>query len=356
MASGRKSRRAHKRTESQAISELDNVFKSVDLEGDGKLDKASFSTAMFSLDLMLEDEKLEEVFEQIDNKDRGYIDYEEFLSFLKNGDSSIRKSMAANTLIGAARSMPGSYASANQLLAPGSSQGAGAKSVSAPHLSTLGAFAPKPKKKKLDPKKKQAIQRAVIVIKKAAMKNISRDEVMEFLKDKGMSTEDIEYAYEKAQEQAMSPEERIRYLKGRLDNKEKEIEENKAFTRHLNSQVSEAKEQVKDLQRALLKAAEKLEESYKETVEAAVPAKVKTELKDKVTALQKDMKSLSKGKSLIQADMKKLMKVLNCVEKNMLYHAYLFYMTLEPMLQTSLPATGSFLAEFALDYSEPTDL
>merc|ERR1739848_113162 len=99
--------------------------------------------------------------------------------------------------------------------------------------------------------------RAVIVIKKAAMKNISRDEVMEFLKDKGMNTEDIEYAYEKAQEQAMSPEERIRYLKGRLDNKEKEIEENKAFTRHLNSQVSEAKEQVKDLQRALLKAAEK---------------------------------------------------------------------------------------------------
>jgi len=37
---------------------------------------------------------------------------------------------------------------------------------------------------KMDPQRVKMIQRAVIVIKKAAMKNIPRDEVVEFLKTK----------------------------------------------------------------------------------------------------------------------------------------------------------------------------
>merc|ERR1712228_123202 len=97
--------------------------------------------------------------------------------------------------------------------------------------------------------------RAVIAIKKAAMKNISREEVVEFLKDKGLKNDDINYAYEKAQEQAMSPEERIRYLKAQISTKEKELKEQKAFSRHLSEQVSEKNQQISSLQALCDKAA-----------------------------------------------------------------------------------------------------
>jgi len=347
--SGRKGKGKHQRTESQAVTELENVFKSVDLEGDGQLDKASFSTAMFSLDLMLDDEKLEEVFEQIDKKDKGYIDYEEFLDYLKSGKMT-RESGAVSKILNAAKSMPGSYAKANKAIAQSSLSSLSQPSTAA----TLSPFAGAPaaqakpvEKKKLDPKKKQIIQRAVIVIKKAAMKNISRDEVMEFLKDKGMNQADIEYAYEKAQEQAMSPEERVRYFKARVEQKDKEIEENKAFSRHLNAQVSTAKKQISSLQAALYKAVGKLMKSHKDTyADVKIPDRVVNELLQQISGVKKSMKGIAKGKALLEVDLQKLNDILSCCKEQMYFHAYLFFMTLEPVVQGSLPSTGAFLREF----------
>ena len=57
----------------------------------------------------------------------------------------------------------------------------------------------KKKLSKLPRERRHLIQRGVLVVKKAAMKNIEKNEVQQFLKQKNMSDQDIEIAFAIAQ-------------------------------------------------------------------------------------------------------------------------------------------------------------
>jgi len=316
------------RTESQAVIELENVFKSVDLEGDGKLDMASFQTAMYSLDVMVEDEKMEDLFNSVDTSRQGFIRYEDFLKLLKKGRLSNNRT--AQEVIKSAKAAPPS-------LLP--------TTVEDMRMSSVMAVP----KKKMDAKKKTTIHRAVIVIKKAAMKNIARDEVVEFLKDKGMKDDDINYAYEKAQEQAMSPEERIRYLKAQIATKDKELFDQKAFNRHLSDEAQRKSAQVNILRAACLKAAgQLLETKPKDEKKIEPPADVLDEVSSQMSKIRESMQNLKNEKSaqLFARDLKKVEKLEACLKTGRNFCSYLLLMSLEPVMQNTMRKTQIYLSEW----------
>jgi len=314
----------HLRTESQAVVELEHVFKSVDLEGDGKLDMASFHTAMYSLDVMVEDEKMEELFNSVDTGKNGYILYEDFLMLLKKG----RLNSTAQKVMESAKSIPSRLPSSKDEMRPSS---------------TLP-----PVKKKMDEKMKTTIHRAVIVIKKAAMKNIAREEVVEFLKDKGMKDDDINYAYEKAQEQAMSPEERIKYLKARISAKDRELFDQRVFTRHLSDEVQRHNSQVNILKAACLKSVgQLLERKPKEEAKSSPPEDVLREVRGRMEKLRSNMQDMDgKNSQLLSKDLRTMEKLEACLKTGRPFCAYLLLLGLEPIILTYLRKTQAFLSEW----------
>ena len=67
------------------MSDLNEVFKSVDIDGEGKLDQGSFLTALVCLGVQLPENDLTKIFEELDEDDSGYIEYERVTEFLKMG-------------------------------------------------------------------------------------------------------------------------------------------------------------------------------------------------------------------------------------------------------------------------------
>lgn len=317
----------HLRTESQAVVELEQVFKSVDLEGEGKLDMASFQTAMYSLDVMVEDAKVEELFNSIDTAKKGYIRYEEFLMLLKKG----RLNPTAQKVMESAKSVPSSRL-------PSTAE-------------NMRLSAALPAKKKMDAKMKTTINRAIIVIKKAAMKNIDREEVVEFLKDKGMKDDDINYAYEKAQEQAMSPEERITYLKAQIAAKDKLLSDQRAFTHHLSEEAQKHNSEVNILKAACLKSVGKLlEQKKQEEAKSNPPGDVIRELQKRMDKLRSKMQSMDeKNSQLLLNDLQTMEKLDGCLKTGRTFCAYLLLLSLEPVVQETLRKTQSYLSEWKSD-------
>lgn len=302
----------HRRTESQAVKELEHVFKSVDLEGEGKLDMASFQTALYSLDVMVEYEKMEELFNSVDTSKKGYIHYEDLLKLLKEGRL---KNKTAQKVMESAKTRPSTR---DEMKA-----------------------APLPVKMKKDSKMSTTLNRAVIVIKKAAMKNIVREEVVEFLKQKGMNDEDINYAYEMAMEQAMSPEEKLRYLKEQLSIKDKQLFD-------LSDQLGRKNLQVVTLRAACLKSAGQLLKYRPEREEKAVaPDAVLSEVHARMDKLRANLQTLSeKSSQPLINDILNLEKLGACLKTGKSFCAYLLLMSFEADKIKSLRKTQAFLSEW----------
>eukprot|EP01084_Bolivina_argentea_P303600 524204_1 len=111
---------------------------------------------------------------------------------------------------------------------------------------------------KMDVNRLKMLQRAVLVIKKAAMKTISRNEIIEFLKAKGMNINDIELAYNKAQQPVMSPEERIKYLNDLSQTRLNELNQQKQLNNYLSSQISTQSQEIEILRHINKICADKL--------------------------------------------------------------------------------------------------
>jgi len=182
------------------------------------------------------------------------------------------------------------------------------------------------------------------------MKNISREEVVEFLKDKGLGNDDINYAYEKAQEQAMSPEERIRYLKTQVATREKEIKDSRAFTRHLSEQVAEKSEQITTMQNALEKAAARILALQKDSkTGTAAPPEVLKEMQSAMNKLSNQINSSGDkmgSSGLFQKDLAKLKNVSTNAEAGNSFVAYLYLQSLEAVDLNTMRQTQAFFAEF----------
>lgn len=301
----------HRRTESQAVKELEHVFKSVDLEGEGKLDMASFQTALYSLDVMVEYEKMEELFNSVDTSKKGYIHYEDLLRLLKEGRL---KNKTAQKVMESAKTRPSTR---DEMKA-----------------------APLPVKMKKDSKMSTTLNRAVIVIKKAAMKKIVREEVVEFLKQKGMNDEDINYAYEMAMEQAMSPDEKLRYLKAQISAKDKQLFD-------LSDQLGRKKLQILNLRAACLKSAGLLLKHRAEEEKAIAPEEVLSEVHSRMDKLRANLQSLNeKSSQPLINEILNLEKLGACLKTGRSFCAYLLLMSFEADKIKSLRKTQAFLSEW----------
>eukprot|EP00483_Globobulimina_turgida_P004892 UN04901 len=182
----------------------------------------------------------------------------------------------------------------------------------------------------MDKNRVKMIQRAVIVIKKAAMKTISRDEVIEFLADKGMDIADIEFAYNKAQEQVMSHEERIKYLSDLSVARLNEANQQKNLNEFLSSQISIQSQEIQIL-RDILKTctdtmigtapnANKSQHLIEKLAAQELTSKIQQCTKDVVNAEQeKD----SQAAIVHKRDLETLQLISKCVTDKQHFHAFL---------------------------------
>jgi len=208
-----------------------------------------------------------------------------------------------------------------------------------------------PKEDKMSPERIKMIQRAVIVIKKAAMKNISRDEVVEFLTDKKMSREDIELAYKKAQEKVMSPEERITYLSQLVDSKKKEIEEQKTLNEYLSQKMSVQSQEIETLRECLTVSTDTLFSKFINKSQDVVSQIAAEELTNKIQQATKDVKQAEEQKMIDAAavhknDLQTLQKISECITEQRHFHAFLYFHLLDIGTRESMPNLQGFLNDF----------
>jgi len=192
------------------------------------------------------------------------------------------------------------------------------------------------------------IERALIVIKKATGKKISRKETVGFLKEKGMLASDIEVAYIKAYEQVFSTEERITYLSDLANARLDEVNEQKKLNDFLSQQINVHANEVQVLRDLLKTATDKLPaETSNETLSklAANELTSKIELATKnVTDAeeQQDEQALA----IHKRDLISLQKISDCVTSKSHFHGLLYFHQLDSVMRDSMPNLQAFLQKF----------
>jgi len=325
---------------SQAVKNLSKMFRSLDLDGSGKLDKASFQTAMYSVDIV-DNMKIEEMFNVMNTKKDGYINYEEFLSSLRAGDlkktgveimeNANLKLQHQNSENSSEANTPGGYSCYGVAKRP---------SVNVPSAI-------------ISPRRKGKISRAVAVIKKSsARRSITKDEVVWFLRNKGLCNKDIVQAFQWAEKEAKNPEEKEDHLKGLLASKKIELDESTHWCKEISSTIRLKKAQLKKLRSACLRAFESLHVTHGEAEldsdlgeEGAVPGEVLKEIRSKVKKMKKNNEIMA-GKGLFDEDLKRLQQMEECLLSGQSFCCYLLLVSLEPNLQNSLVQTHRFLSEW----------
>lgn len=77
----------HQRKESRAanlhgLSSIEEVFRTMDLEGTGSIDLAAFTSGIRSLGVDWDDKQTNEIFEAIDSEGNGTINFNTFMKFM----------------------------------------------------------------------------------------------------------------------------------------------------------------------------------------------------------------------------------------------------------------------------------
>ena len=199
----------------------------------------------------------------LDDDDSGMIEYDKLKEFMKMGKipsdiiSQVKSSASDDSrpsvyFGGRTSSKPNLFASSP-------------RSVPLPVLSEEHESnkEPEDEHKVSDPARLKMISRAVVVIKKASMQNIPRSEVVGFLTQKGMTEPDIEIAYSTAQEEVMSPDERIKYLKGRVKEHKHAVKQQKNINQYLSQQMAVQNEELHILRSLLSISTDQLCSSHK---------------------------------------------------------------------------------------------
>lgn len=134
------------------------------------------------------------------------------------------------------------------------------------------------KKKEYTEEEKQEINRAVVVIKKAFLKKLPREDVMKFLRTKGVREDLIEHAWSLAQSEG-NPQQRIRGLKEQLEKQSKEATEFSYENKKLKKRLAVVEEENAKLQDTLILAVEMVVSSYKQASNTFCPNDVLAEVK-----------------------------------------------------------------------------
>ena len=114
------------------------------------------------------------------------------------------------------------------------------------------------------------------------MKNITRNEVFDFLQQKGMSKEDIEIAYMRAQEDVMNPEERLKYLQDLAESRLTEVMDYQKVNKYLTNEITSHTREIEILKHILNTATKTLLDTYPKKFKEIPPKGVRDEIKHRL--------------------------------------------------------------------------
>lgn len=350
---GHRLKPGHQKTDSEALEDLSSAFHDLDIDGEGLLDQASFLTALRMLGVTLPPSELEKIFEILDEDDSGMIAYDKLKEFMKIGK-------IPSTILSKVKSTGGSGQKRTSVIFGGGPMNISketkykSKNSGLPILSESPSPSPVQSpnaSQKMDKNRVKAIQRAVIVIKKAAMKNISRNEVIEFLVDKGMTINDVELAYTKAQEQVMSTEERIKYLNELSQTRLNQLNDQKKINDYVSAQMTIQSQEIQLLRELLKVSTDKLLDTFPNKIDEMVSKLGANELSNRIQQATKDVKQAEEEKddrtaSVHKRDLQTLQMISQCVTKQQHFHAFLYLHQLEPVIRDSMPQLSGFLSNY----------
>jgi hypothetical protein len=342
-------------TDAEAFADMDAVFKGLDILGTGKLDDVAFKVALIQMGVSLPEKEIEDIFEQLDVDDTGFIEYAQFLKFMKLGKipstllNRVKKSGAAPRK----SIFFGGGAMAMGLAAGMKSSAAGAPALlSLSEIDKIQAereFMEESSDEELDPERQRMVNRAIIVIKKSFVKKLPREDVEKFLMDKGMDYDDIDLAFKITRKKAMSTTEKVQSLKGELLKKSREIDELKEMNRHLTRQMTEDSRDVELMRELLGVTIDLLETHYvKKYDDEDIPEAVAAELTKKITELTAMKKSTIDDDEVevLARDVDALEQCRRNVAEKQLFHAFLAFSCLPESRREGLPNTTAFLEKY----------
>jgi len=214
-----------------SISKLEADFKNFDLEGEGKVDFISFTTALQQT--TIPKEQYNKAWEEIEKDDEGNIFYSEFIAWCRQN-----------------------------MLEAGENLG-------------LGEVA----QTDFTDAEKEEIKRAVVVIQKATLKKMSREEVYSFLTSKGVSKAIIDHAYLEVQA-TMNPQQRIQYYKKLSEENAREASEMSYENKKLKKELAKKNKELVSLRATLSKSVEMVMASYQQTSKSFCPQEVLDEVRE----------------------------------------------------------------------------
>jgi len=192
------------------IDNLETTLNDFDIEGDGTVDQMSFRTALTSVSVDLSEEQIETAFDDFKDKTGEGIIIADFIQWCRknllsagsSSDGDDKSSLIENLVGPAAASAPAEFSEAEQT----------------------------------------EIDRAIVVIKKAMLKKMSKEEVVKFLLGKGMRQDLIDHAYNQAAVDT-NPQQKIRHYKELSEAKAQEASnlayENKKIKRNMEKLQAE---------------------------------------------------------------------------------------------------------------------
>jgi len=336
------------------FTELSSAFQDLDIAGDGLLDQGLFLTAMGMLGVTLPPSEVDKIFQVLDEDGTGNISYTKLEHFIKIGKipsdllsacSSPRmpdvqfqkKKKRKSVVLNEATSMQLQQQQQSAQLYNGYTT----------HIQKK-VQAPPP----MDLNRLKIIQRAVVVIKEAVTKKISKDEVSQFLQSKGMSVDDIELAHEKAHEQAMTPEQRIKHLGDLAQTRLNQCNEQQRMNEYFSEQLAAQTREIQVLRQVLQKSSDALLVKCSQlTAKEMISKAAANELKQKIMATTAEMKQAQQNNNeqiatIYRHNLEVLQTISQCVLKQQHFHAFLYMYQLEPSIRESMPQLLAFVDEY----------
>eukprot|EP01084_Bolivina_argentea_P097938 176044_1 len=358
---GKRLKPSHQKSDSEALEDLSAAFHDLDIDGEGLLDQASFQTALRMLGVTLPETELEKIFEVLDEEDTGMIPYDKVKEFMKIGKipSTILSKIKST---GNSKKRTSVIFGGTSLLNDANGGGGGGgmmlknrninknKNI-LPILNEKNESSSNQDDKPMDKQRLKMIQRAIIVIKKAGMKTISRKEVIEFLVDKGMNLVDIELAYNKAQEQVMSPDERIKYLQDLSNTRLNEANEQQRINEYLTQEIASHNRETQILRELLKITTDTLMNTAPNKSDDKLTKAAAVELRTKIQQTTKDVKQAEEEKDdrtlkIHRRDLETLQLVSECATKQQHFHSFLYFHQLQDVFRSSMPQLTAFLSNY----------
>jgi len=342
---------SHVKSDSEALEDLSSAFLDLDIDGEGLLDQASFLTALKMLGVSVDSKEMEKIFQVLDEEGTGMIEYDKLKEFMKMGKipREIMEKVKSNGIAKRKNSImfgasPRSSSPPKQIKmrTPKSSQ----SNVNEQKEKEIDdAYQP------MDKQRVKMIQRAVIVIKKAAMKSISRLETIDFLKSKGMNEADVQVVFDKADRQVFNKDERINYLSDLAESRLNELKELKAMNDFISQQISTNAQEVHTLRDLLKIATDKLHSKNDDRSEETLTKLAAEELTNRIHQVTKDLTASEKendeqASNIHKRDLLTLQTLSNCVTQQAHFHGFLYFHQLEPVVRDSMPNLQAFLQKF----------